>query len=36
MIRFTFSIALVFLAAYSFAETLTAERNYVYYGAPHD
>ena len=34
--RWLAAIALIVLGAYSFAETLTAERNYDFYGAPHD
>jgi hypothetical protein len=36
MIRLAFYVALVCLAVGIFAETITAERNYDYYGAPHD
>lgn len=34
--RWLAAIAVICLGFYLFAETLTAERNYDFYGAPHD
>lgn len=34
--RWLATIAVICLGIGLFAETITAERNYIYYGAPHD